>query len=524
MEKVFNNPSELEKIAKTQLNIPPFLMMENAANCMAQFIVSQKIKSLIILCGKGNNGGDGFALARLLLNFIPREDITLLVPALPVAEEAKVQFEICQKMKISIKLNDQVFDFLDNLKNSAQPGGYKQSDGNKQLGEFEHKAPFKNKDFQTAVVDCLFGIGFHGELAPKFTEILDCVNAFPTLKIACDIPSALYFKADYTITMGAYKTVLLSDKAKNVCGKIILADLGIPRQLFTSFLEEDAFLLEPADSTPPYRTNKTSHKGTYGHTVVFSGHKAGASVIAATASVHFGSGLTTLLQTEYSNLEQFKISPQLMISSEIPRKTTALVFGPGFDSEIITQNVFSSIYKWFSEAKNPAIVLDAGVFGCTNFFDFLKILCSVENARIVLTPHLLEYNRLLCGLKQFLKNEDFPFLEEEFSVQTLSENPMKKIETAKFFMTMFPNVAIIIKSANTFIASENKIFVCTEGAQSLAKGGSGDVLAGMVGALLSQGYNAKDAAVTAVLEHAAVSQKAGAQSYNLTPEKIISLL
>ena len=88
-------------------------------------------------------------------------------------------------------------------------------------------------------------------------------------------------------------------------------------------------------------------------------------------------------------------------------------------------------------------------------------------------------------------------------------------------MQIFPNVTIVIKSANTFIATENQVFICDEGRQNLAKGGSGDVLAGLIGSLLAQNYSAKDAAITGVLVHAKASQKIGAEAFDLSPEKLI---
>ena len=102
MKKVFENPSELENLAKQKISIPPFLMMENAAHFLSDFIISiiknKKINQIVILCGKGNNGGDGFALARLLCTAYENPPVTILVPQMPVAEEAKIQFEMCQKL------------------------------------------------------------------------------------------------------------------------------------------------------------------------------------------------------------------------------------------------------------------------------------------------------------------------------------------------------------------------------------------------------------------------------------------
>ena len=511
MKKVFENPSELETLAKQALSIPPFLMMENAARFLSDFVISiiknKRISQIVILCGKGNNGGDGFALARLLCTAYENLSVTILVPQLPVAEEAKMQFEMCQKLAVQTVFNDKIITFLQNL------------EANSQKPDFFYEP--QETQVSYIIVDCLFGIGFHGELSKEFVQIFDILNKIKAVKIACDIPSALYFQSDFTITMGAHKTVLFSDKAKAVCGKIIQAPLGIPPKVFESFLSPVAFLLEMCDAKFPFRKNKSAHKGTYGHTAVIACQKSGAAILAATSALNFGSGLTSLVKTSFSDLEQFKISAELMINCSIPDKTTAVILGPGFCEDENSISIFDEVLGWFNTTENPAILLDAGVFGCRNFISFLTKLNSVLNAKIVLTPHLLEMSRFLHQTKDAFPEKFQDFEDNDFSVQTLSNNPNKKIALSKKIIQIFPNVTIVIKSANTFITTENQVFICDEGRQNLAKGGSGDVLAGLIGSLLAQRYSAKEAAITGVWAHANASKRFGEDAYDLTPEKLI---
>ena len=116
---------------------------------------------------------------------------------------------------------------------------------------------------------------------------------------------------------------------------------------------------------------------------------------------------------------------------------------------------------------------------------------------------------------------DFP-LHTDFSVTALAENPEAKLAAGKLLNKTFPKTAVIMKSANTFIAEGGAIFIITDGAQSLSKGGSGDILAGLTASLLAQGYTAKDAAITSAEYHALLSQKIGPDAYNLTPEKLLA--
>ena len=491
MQKVFDNPSKLESLAKQKFGFPDFIMLENAALSIKKLLLdlsSASNKQCLILCGKGNNGGDGYALARLIYGEFEPLVFCLELPAAP---EAKKQYEICRKLGIKFISKTQLPEHI------------------------------KNAGF---IIDCLYGTGFKGELSPAVSKIITAANNSKAIRIACDISTALAFNAHYTVTMGEQKLQLFSDKAKVVCGNIIVASLGLDRTVFENVIPASkvpAFLVTDNDIRLPLRKNKAAHKGTYGHTAVMTGEKSGAAIICATAAMNFGSGLTTLTKRPSSNLSQFKISPELMISEPnskksavIPAKTTCLVFGPGIEK--IEQNDFETILTWFNngKAKAPAAVFDAGVFGNPLFPDFLKAINKLPEARIVLTPHLLELLRLCQSLKLFAG----------LTVEELANNPQIKIKVGKKLNSLFPKTTIVIKSANTFIASEGQTYIVTDGVPSLAKGGSGDVLAGMIAALLAQGYSATEAAITACQTHAKAAKKYGEDAFSLTPAKILSSL
>lgn len=473
MQKVFQNSQDLEKKVKQHLSFPDYIMMENAASEICKLIFSliptNQAKKIIILCGKGNNGGDGFAVARKLQDYY---SVGILYTTEPSASEAKKQFELCKALNIP---------FISHA-------------------DFENHC--KNADL---LLDCLYGTGFHGELSDSDKFLLDAMNKSKGIRVACDIPSALYFNADYTVTMGELKIELFSDKAKAVCGKIITAPLGISTDFFTSFQKPAAYLLEKDDIKLPVRKNKSVHKGNFGHAVTFIGEKAGAGIIGATAALNFGAGFSTLFETEESNLNQFKISPELMITKEnLPEKTTSIQIGSGLG--IVSESKLNVFTKWFLSTKNPACVIDADLFNFNDIKNLLTKLNDVPEARIVLTPHPKELERILLKL-------DFNTEETENTKLTISS----------YFAKTFPNVTLVMKGANTFIASEGNVFICADGNQSLAKAGSGDVLAGLINGLLSQGYTAKDAAITAVMAHAmASSTDEFKDSFALTPEKLIN--
>ena len=484
MQKIYScaHASELEKSAKQKYAIPDFLMMENAARAMTEFFLPSAC--VLIVCGKGNNGGDGYALARLLQNNL---NVYLAVLEEPASLEAKAQYEMCRRLGI---------ETINNIE--------------------EFSLSLSSSDY---IVDCIYGTGFHGELSDKTKEIIETLNRSRAKRIACDIPSALEFNAEYTITMGTQKLELYSDSAKSVCGSIFVADLGISKEHFEEVLAPDAFLIEAGDRELPLRKNRAAHKGKFGHTAVLCGDKCGAAIIAATAAMNFGSGLTSLvekpdftpLSVSRIPLSQFKVSPSLMISDSIPKKTSCLAIGSGFSE--FSENAAETLINWFEQTPSPAVVLDAGMLTSEKTLDLLEKLNKVDNARIVITPHLSELSNMLKHCT------DLP--QELCQTAALAQNPEGKIAIGKALNKRFPNTTVIMKSANTFIASGGEVFIITDGAQSLAKGGSGDILAGLTAALLSQGYSAKSAAITAAEHHALLSQQLGATAYDLTPEKLL---
>ena len=511
MQKVFASPSELEKSVKEALHIPPFLMMENAAAALENAVRnavkelfpktsetfsktshSKKLTSkaeskakILIVCGSGNNGGDGYALARrIFCDF----DCTLAAVSEPKTEEAIIQRDMAVLAGVRV---------------------------------LKELPPQKDLDFFDITVDCILGTGFSGTLREGTLKIIEKLNSLSSYKISCDVPSGFAFKADCTLTMGTLKTELFSDRGKEFSGSIIPVDLGIPKNVFESYGKPDAFLIEKEDIKLPFRKNMASHKGNFGHSSVFAGEKSGAGIIAASAALSFGSGLSSIIPTENSNLSQFKISPELMISPSIPKNATAILIGSGLGKEKDFQNAVNEFSSWFCAAKNPYCVIDADMFYYKDFPSLLEKLNSLPSSRIILTPHPKELKALYQSL--------FPN-EPELSIAEISDS---RISIGKKICSRFLNVTLVMKSANTFIASAKKdchsnkreveIYICSEGFPSLAKGGSGDVLAGMCLSLLAQGYSAKDAAITAVYTHGAASRKfSGGSGFDLTPEKLIN--
>lgn len=513
MKAVYNDSGIPEKEAKRRYFFPENIMMENAAAALEAEVLREcnahsERNFVLILCGGGNNGGDGLALARRLTGHI---NCSVYLTAEPKTEEAKQQLKMAQATGVSF-ISD----------------------------------PAENLNQYNIIVDCIFGTGFHGQLPAEISELFSKINETSAYKIACDIPSGLSFRADSTVTMGALKTDLFSDKAKNFTGRITVANLGISTELFNSCTQPDLYLIEKSDIKLPLRNNQAAHKGIYGHNAVIAGEKSGAAIIAATAALNFGSGLVTLVKAENSNLDQFKISPSLMISDVIPANTTCVQIGSGLGRTLSEEKVadispnpsssqhetsdthqFTSAPKiiknflnWFKSTKNPACVLDADIFYYKDFPKLLEDLNKTPGAKIIMTPHPKE----LLEIVQSLTNA--ALLQGCEDISTVTQTIEQRQKIGEKITESFKNVTVIMKSANTIISTSANTFLVADGTPALAKAGSGDVLAGMNSALLAQGYTAKDAAITATEAHALAScfQKNKGQAFDLTPEKLIENL
>ena len=506
MKKIFSNPGSVEKDAKQRLSFPDFLMMEHAAQGMADFIVKNypSVQKILVLTGKGNNGADGFALVRLLLEK-QKSDFYIFTFDSPATSEGKVQFDMCRKLSESYPI-----DFIDEQK-------------------LFNLLKIKTNE-ELLIIDCIFGTGFKGELSEDVKKILCQVNKTECHKLSCDVPSGLHadgtlcreaFCTDVTLTMGCDKLCFYSDCAKSCTGKIITLNLGIPDSAFFGNNEEIACKIEKNDIKLPYRKKSDVHKGKFGHTAVFSGDKGGACILSAEAAFYSGSGLTSIIESAESELSKFKISPHLMLSKILPKKTTCIVSGPGLVS--YKSDVDKIIQQYFNnEDKRHAAVFDAGCFDRKELIEKIEQYSNREENEIVLTPHLYELSRFCKLVKEI--HPDAGYTEDDINVEKLSNSCETKIKVGKALNKIFPNAALVMKSAYTFIAYREKIYIVTDGAQNLAKGGSGDVLAGITGSLLAQGYNALEASVTACEAHALASLKYGPQEFDFSPEKLIQII
>jgi len=454
MQALFHEVNTLDRACYTNFHLTPDLLMEHAANSVAQLIKDNFSKTtILIICGSGHNGADGLALARLLC----------------------LDYDVC------------VFEY----KEQSSELGLMQ----KKRAEAVGVRFIDELEDAEIIVDALFGTGLNRFLDDKAVALISTLNSYKGYKIALDIPSGILsdgrcsqevFKADRTITMGALKSALYSDAAKDFTGDISVSDLGVSRKLYES--KSDMYVLELEDMKLPSRKMSNTHKGSFGHACFISGEKKGASIIAGMAAYAFGSGLVTLISGK-----ERQIPFELMQSKDIATNCTALSVGMGLGT--YSEDLEQKLHDF-----DKALLIDADLFHDERIKNLL-------HRDVVLTPHPREF----CALLKVLGLADI-------ETKSLQEDRFKYV---KLFISHYPQVTLLLKGAHVMIANKNNIYINPLGSSVLSKGGSGDVLAGLITALLAQGYSSIDATTSASIAHTQAANRIAKSSYAITARDLI---
>ncbi len=458
MLSVYEKVNALDKRAIEELFLSEDILMENAAMALERAVLQNASlgAKVIILCGSGDNGGDGYALARRLIGRFKTLVFEMKLAKSPMCQ---LQKERAKKVGVVIKT-------------------------------WEEKNEYLECD---VLIDCVVGSAFKGELEP-FLDF-ESLSQKAHFKIACDIPSGIdskgrvdkrAFKADLTISMGAIKSCLLSDRAKDYVGELKVGHLGVFNQIYE--IPTNTFLLEKSDLKLPLRDKKNAHKGDYGHAHILLGKHSGAGLLSALSALSFGSGVVSIQALECEITSNNK-PLELVFCENFPNPLSAFALGMGLE------NIPKDFKKWLELAP---CVLDAGVF-------YHKEVLQALEKEVILTPHPKEFLSLL------------KLIGINISMLELLDN---KLEIARDFSQKYPKVVLLLKGANTLIAHQGRVFINILGSVALAKAGSGDVLAGLILSLLSQNYTPLDAAINASLAHALAGLEFK-NNYALTPLDLI---
>lgn len=477
MQKLFFTTKELDLNAVKTFKIPSEILMENAACGIFAFLQKKfkkplkkgKKPTLLLLVGSGDNGADVLALARM------------------ASEAFNIFIFLCSESKSALNKAQ-----LERIKaiNEAH------KDKIKFIKSLEKVESLKI----SCVIDGIFGAGFKGELDSSTKHILQEINKMECLKIACDISSgiakngeitSIAFKADFTLSMGALKCALFLDSTADFVGKVKLISLGIPTNIFNS-LESKINLLQISDLKLPLRLKKATNKGDFGHLSVLIGEKSGAGILSALSALSAGAGLVSIVSDKFIENLPFSI----MQTKEIPQNTSAIALGMGLGAKSTLPTI---------PLKIP-LVLDADIFYHNKFLEFLT------HDFIVLTPHPKEFT-------QILKVTNLANI-------TTQELQKDRIRYVLEFSKAYPKAVLVLKGAFSIIAKNENIYINPFANNALSKGGSGDVLAGIIASYLAQRYTPLDSAINGVLTHSLCAKRFVKKhnNFSLTPLDLIKEL
>jgi ADP-dependent NAD(P)H-hydrate dehydratase / NAD(P)H-hydrate epimerase len=442
-------------------------LMERAAHECVSWIIQHypAAPSFAVFCGKGNNGGDGLAIARMLRGRNYPVSVYIL--------------------EFGHKGTDDFQTNLARLQQLASPGiHFIQSENN-----------FHSIPREQIVIDALFGSGLNRALEDVTAKLVEHINHSGAEIISIDIPSGLFtdrsskgnmtVRANHTLSFQCFKPAFLVAENASYIGEVHLLEIGL-HSGFLKTLSPSYELIDESIIQSIYRPrNRFSHKGNFGHALVAAGSygKMGAAILTIKACLRSGVGLLSchipkcgydIIQTavpEAMAMTDFNSSFLTKIEEDIT-KYDAIGLGPGIGTASETRMLVREIF----DAYRSPMVLDADALNCISLQkDFLQLI----PAGSILTPHPKEFERL------------FGKSANDFERQDLALQKAKEL-----------NVIIVLKGHHSFIATtDNKAFYNSTGNAGMATGGSGDVLTGMLTGLLAQGYSSIETAILGTFLH-----------------------
>ena len=494
------------------LGIPSRVLMERAARKATAYLLSRPdlfpVGKILLLCGGGNNGGDGFAMARFLTDGSVGEtrEVTVLYGGRltedGAPDEARMSVECARQYRMARDAGVPICSIGD--------------------------AP-EVLTHTCAVVDALFGIGLDRPITGELASLLTTVAETKLPVLAVDIPSGIHadtgavmgmaLPAAATVTMQALKAGLLLYPGADLCGEIAVAELGIdlsPAKVPFARLADEALLRR----VMPPRARR-SHKGTYGWVVLLCGSEgmSGAAVLATRAALRSGVGIARTLTPPCNRVILQTSIPEAIVSAyETPEEAAgyaegdALVLGCGLGVSDHARETLRAVLHTLPKSQDfVPVVLDAdGLNLAVKDPSLWASLLASRDRQVILTPHPAEMSRL-CGKP----------------ISAILADPTGvALEFAKTW-----GVTVVLKDAHTVIASPlGELFICAAGNAGMATGGSGDALAGIIGSLLAQnrariGSDLTDAEIAAagVYLHAKAGDLAARElgEYGVLPSDLI---
>ncbi len=485
--KIFSNlqVQQLDQITIQKHYNHSWNLMEKAATALLLYLEENELQNrptITIFCGKGNNGGDGLALARMLIS---------------------------KKYQVNIFLFKTENYSLDNQLNQDL---LKQSKTTIQTFELES---ILNISKNTIIIDALFGTGLQKALDPKWQNIFNQIYKSKPLKIiAIDLPSGLLngipmksefscLKADSCISFQFPKLALLLPDNKIYLKAFSIVNIDLDNETMQAMTTDTFYIDQNLAISILQSPDKFSHKGNFGHCLIIGGHygSIGAPILSANAALKTGSGLVSIYSPKCANnIIQTSINEVISISDKEEDIISSITLTKEYNSFAIGMGLGThpktafALKQWLPQATENCIVLDA---------DSINILAKDENPfknipkGSILTPHPKELERLIG----------------------IWENDYEKLEKVKVIAQTYKIIFIIKGAHSTVICPDGNMYFNSTGNWGMATAGSGDVLSGIIASLIGQGYKPIEASILGVFLHGLAGDNA---TKTIHPHSIIA--
>lgn len=450
---------EADEYTIHKIGLPSMVLMERAALSVVEYLEGKELSKILVVCGSGNNGGDGYAIARLLHLKGHHVEICFVGNDVSRSEENRRQKAIAEYYQIPVV-------------KQVEEKGY------------------------TVIIDAIFGTGLKRDIEGIYFDVISKLNRMSGLKVSVDMPSGVHdatgevmgiaFKADMTIAIAFVKRGLVFYPGADYAGDILVGDIGITEDAIPrdDVLTYGYGIKDLKNKFPKRKAN--SHKGNYGKTLLIAGSKgmSGAAYLCARAAYEVGTGLVQVYTSEDNRIILQELLPEAIISTynEYDEKQLQELLAwadvVGIGSGLGKSETAVQIVKETLEKANCPCVVDADALNIiSEHMDWLKN-CKQD---IILTPHMKEMSRLLnCSVKELA--------EQRVSVLT-------------DFVSMYP-VTCVLKDARTLVATkERDLYVNLSGNSAMAKAGAGDVLTGVITGIVAQKIECHEAASLGAYVH-----------------------
>lgn len=477
----------IDSYSTGKMGIPGEVLMERAALEVAKVVeeVNTSKGRILIVVESGNNGGDGLATARILLERGYLVDIYHIGGVKRATKQFQLQMNILHQLGVRLRKT------------------------------------IPNKDYGV-IVDGIFGVGLSRNIDGIQKKSIEMINQMKGIKVAIDIPSGIdatsgdilgvAFRADYTVTFGLKKLGMYFSDGIDYCGKVICVNVGFPQKAIDQ-IKPQIYAYDESDMCKLPRRFNNSNKGTYGKVAVIAGSKnmSGAAYLCGKAAYSTGVGLVKIYTHESNRMVlQSQLPEAIMLTyhdyegalaciEDAMKWATVIVVGPGLGIDSTSERM---LYELLMSAEVP-LVLDADAL---NILSNNMELLEASSAQMIITPHMKEMSRLIG--------------------KSVSEITANRFDIAKKFAKK-SGITLVLKDAKSIVTNGGEqLYINLEGNNGMSTGGSGDVLAGIIAGMLAGGLSLVEAAKMGTYVHCRAGDKAAEQKgpYAMLASDIIANL